>query len=118
MFGQDFYGSDNVEYSLNFAPETSTAYLYPVDQSIFATYYFAYLANLYNLKNRYTTIKAILPISLLTGLKLNDRVIIRDKRYIINDMNMNLTTGEVKFNLLNDFMPVGPENIIRPLPRT
>ena len=118
MFGQDFFGSDNVEYSLNFAPETSTAYLYPVDQSIFATYYFAYLANLYNLKNRYTTIKAILPISLLTGLRLNDRLIIRDKRYIINDMNINLTTGEVKFNLLNDFMPVGPDNIIRPLPRT
>jgi hypothetical protein len=116
MFGQDFTSLAHVDYSLNFAPETSTYHLYPIQQSLFATYYYQYLANLYNVKNRLTTYKTILPISLLTGLKLNDRVIIRDKRYIINDMNCNLVSGEVTLRLLNDFMPVSPDDIIPPLP--
>jgi hypothetical protein len=116
MFGQDFTDSNLIDYSLNFAPETSTYHLYPIQQSLFASYYFQYLYNLYNVKNRLTTVKTILPISLLTGLRMNDRVIIRDKRYIINDMKSNLTTGDVTFTLLNDFMPVSPEDIIPPLP--
>lgn len=116
MFGQDFTSLAHVDYSLNFAPETSTYHQYPIQQSLFATYYYQYLANLYNVKNRLTTYKTILPISLLTGLRLNDRVIIRDKRYIINDMNCNLVSGEVTLRLLNDFMPVSPDDIIPPLP--
>ena len=116
MFGQDYRATTSVDYSLNFAPETSTYHLYPIQQSLFATYYYQYLANLYNVKNRLTTYKTILPISLLTGLRLNDRVIIRDKRYIINDMNCNLVSGEVTLRLLNDFMPVSPDDIIPPLP--
>lgn len=116
MFGQDFTSTGAVDYSLNFAPETSTYHLYPIQQSLFATYYFQYLSNLYNVKNRLTTYKTILPISLLTGLRMNDRVIIRDKRYIINDLNSNLTSGEVTMKLLNDFMPVSPDDIIPPLP--
>lgn len=116
MFGQDFRGSDTIDYSLNFAPETSTYHLYPIQQSLFGTYYFQYLTNLYNTKNRLTTVKTILPISLLTGIRFNDRVIIRDKRYIINDMKSNLVSGEVTLTLLNDFMPVSPDDIIPPLP--
>jgi len=42
----------------------------------------------------------------MTGLKLNDRLIIRDKRYIINEMNSELTSGVVNFTLINDFRPV------------
>ena len=117
MFGQDYTNTTTgIQYSLNFAPETSTFHRYAIQQGIFATYYFQYLANLYSLKNRLTTVKTILPISLLTGLRLNDRVIIRDKRYIINDINSNLTTGEVTMKLLSDFMPVSPTDIIPPLP--
>ena len=112
MFGQDYTNSTtSVQYSLNFAPETSTYHRYAIPQGIFATYYFQYLYNLYNLKNRITTVKAVLPLSILSTLRLNDRVIIRDKRYIINDMQTNLTTGQATLRLLNDFMPVGPDNI-------
>ena len=49
-----------------------------------------------------------MPVSLLTELKLNDRLIIRDKRYFINEMQSDLTTGDVSFTLLNDFKPVQP----------
>lgn len=113
MFGQDLK-VNGINYSLNFAPETSTFSLQAINDSQFATYYFSYLANLYALKNRLTTVKVVLPISLLTGLRLNDRLIIRDKRYIINEMKTNLVSGETTFTLLNDFMPVNPQVFIRP----
>jgi hypothetical protein len=108
IFGQDT-NVGGVDYSLNFSPETSTYLGIPIQQSLFATYYFDYLANLFDPKNRLTNVKAVLPISILTSLQLNDRLIIRDKRYIINDFKTNLTTGETIFNLLNDFIPIIPE---------
>jgi hypothetical protein len=112
MFGQDYtHSTTGIQYSLNFAPETSTYHRYAIQLGIFGKYYFQYLYNLYSLKNRITTVKAVLPLSILSKLRLNDRVVIRDKRYIINDMQTNLTTGQATLRLLNDFMPVGPDNI-------
>lgn len=104
-FGQDLR-YNNTDLTLNFAPETSSLLLTPIQQTLFAQYYFSYLYNLYNLKQRLINVKTKLPISLLTGLKLNDRLIIRDKRYIINDMKSNLTSGEVDFSLYLDFRPM------------
>jgi len=104
-FGQDLH-YNNTDLTLNFAPDTSTLLDIPIEQTSFAQYYFSYLYNLYNLKQRLVTVKTILPVGVLTNLKLNDRLIIRDKRYIINDMNTNLTTGEVTFQLYLDFRPM------------
>ena len=104
-FGQDLY-TNLTDYTLNFAPDISTMLNVPVQQTLFGTYYFSYLYNLYNLKQRIVKVKTILPISLLTGLQLNDRLLIRDKRYIINSMQSNLTTGEVNFELILDFRPM------------
>ena len=112
MFGQDLQVL-GIDYSLNFAPETSTYWLQVINQSMFAAYYFPYLTNLFNPKNRLTTIKANLPTSLLTSLQLNDRLVIRDKRYLINQMKTNMVTGETTFELLNDFMPISPIRIIQ-----
>lgn len=109
-FGQDLY-TNLTNYTLNFAPDISTILNVPVQQTLFGTYYFSYLYNLYNLQQRIISVKTILPISLLTGLKLNDRLIIRDKRYIINSMQSNLTTGEVNFQLILDFRPMVNQTI-------
>jgi hypothetical protein len=104
-FGQDLkYNSQ--DWTLNFSPETSTILEYPIQNTMFASYYFSYLYNLYNLKQRLINVKTKLPISLITGLQLNDRLIIRDRRYIINEMKSNLTTGEVDFQLILDFRPI------------
>jgi len=116
-FGQDVIDT-NVNFTLNFNAEISTFTLQTEHNTLFAVYYQAYLLNLYNLKNRETSVKTNLPISLLTSLQLNDRLIIRDKRYIINDMKSNLTTGEVDFVLLSDFTDVlaqGGSKPIQPL---
>jgi hypothetical protein len=104
-FGQDLL-YNNTDYTLNFAPETSTLLDYPIQNTLFANYYFSYLYNLYNLKQRLISVKAKLPVSLLTGLQLNDRLVIRDRRYIINEMKTNLTTGDADLQLILDFRPI------------
>jgi hypothetical protein len=112
-FGQDLlFNTDNV--TLNFSPETSTLLDTPIQNTQFSQYYFSYLYNLYNLKQRLVNVKTNLPTSLLTGLQLNDRLIIRDKRYIINEMQSNLTTGDVNFQLLLDFRPIVNSTIPQP----
>jgi hypothetical protein len=37
---------------------------------------------------------------------LNDRLIVRDKRYIINELKSDITSGEVNLTLINDFRPM------------
>jgi len=113
LFGQDLT-YQNTKYSLNFGADNSIIHNETIQQGLYATYYFPYLTNLFNLKNRLVYVKTILPISLLTNLRLNDRLIIRDKRYIINEMKSNLTNGEVEFSLYLDFRPLIAQDIIQP----
>lgn len=104
-FGQDtLIGTTN--YSLNFGNEISSLLLAPVENSLYNVYYYNYLSNIYNFKTRKYSFKAIFPISLLTKLKLNDRVIIRDTRYLIDNMQIDLTSGEVNLTLINDFRTI------------
>lgn len=102
---------NNSIYSNHFSTEPSAFNGVTINNSLYQTYYAGYLQNLFNKKNRITNVKALFPISLLTSLKLNDRLIIRDKRYIINEMKVNLTTGDVDLALINDFRPVANVNI-------
>ena len=115
QFGQDIT-YQNTKYSLNFGADNSIIHNETIQQGLYAEYYFPYLTNLFNLKNRLVHVKTNLPISLLTSLKLNDRLIIRDKRYIINEMKSNLTTGEVNFSLYLDFRPLIANRLITPSP--
>ena len=109
-FGQDVL-HNGTPRSLNFSADYSTLLGQPSQSNLFSDYYFPYLSNLYNLKNRNVKVKTVLPVSILTNLELNDRLIIRDKRYIINSMSSNITTGEVNLDLLHDFRAVINENI-------
>ena len=116
-FGQDLeFNSSDI--TLNFAPETSTLLNTPIQNTQFSQYYFSYLYNLYNLKQRLVNVKTNLPTSLLTNLQLNDRLVIRDKRYIINEMKSNLNTGDVDFQLIMDFRPIVNSTIPQPKANT
>ena len=114
-FGQDseiLFETGLIPVTLNFGEEISSFYLVNNTYTIYALYYRSYLVNLYNPKNRLVKVKTILPVSLLTQLQLNDRLIIRDKRYMINEMQSDLTTGDVSFTLINDFAQVKPIKLV------
>jgi hypothetical protein len=101
-FGQEYTdGTDT--FSLNFNEQQSTLTNDVVTNSLYNQYYQNYLTNIFDSKARLIKVSAILPTSLLTTLKLNDRLVIRDKRYLINTMTTDLTSGEVQFELLTDF---------------
>jgi len=103
-FGQETL-AHNTTYGLNFPTQQSTLTNEIIENGLYQEYYQNYLNNIFNYKSRLIKIDTILPTSILTSIKLNNRLIIRDKKYIINTMNTDLTTGEVKFELLTDFRP-------------
>lgn len=102
LFGQDT-NINGENYTINFGVEQSTFTNKLEQNSLFYNYYLNYLNNIFSKKSRIIRLKAILPISILSSLKLNDRVIIRDKRYVINKFTTDLTTGEIDFELITDF---------------
>jgi hypothetical protein len=102
VFGQDTNIS-GVNWTINFGAEQSSFTNLIETNSLYFNYYAEYVNNIFNIKARIIKVKAMMSIPFLTGLKLNDRVIIRDKRYTINSYTTDLTTGEVDLELLNDF---------------
>jgi len=101
-FGQEYFNGTDT-FSLNFNEQQSTLTNQLISNSLYNQYYRDYLTNIFDAKARLIKVSGILPTSLLTSIKLNDRLIIRDKRYLINTMTIDLTTGEVQFELLTDF---------------
>jgi len=71
------------------------------DGSLYANYYDNYISEVFNTKRRLTKVKAILPVGFLISYSLADTLIIFDKKYRINSINTNLTTGESTLELLN-----------------
>ena len=100
--------------SMNFGNEQSPWYNVLAPQGLYFRHYKNYVDNLYNIKTRVIKCKALFPTSLLNssvtngsgrslGIALNDRLVIRNKRYIINNMTTDLTTGEANLELITDY---------------
>ena len=101
-FGQDTRYS-NETYTLNWGSEISSFELSVINNTLYRTYYEPYIQNLYDPKTRVVYVKTKLPLRVLTSLKLNDNLIIRDKKYVINEMKTDLTTGVVDFVLISNW---------------
>lgn len=111
VFGQDCIDTaDLTNNTLNWGVEISSYFLQPINNSLFNNYYLAYLNNLYSLKSRMVKVKMRLPYLELLNLRLNDRIVIRDKRYIINQYTTDLTTFESDFELIQDFRTINFDN--------
>ena len=100
--------------TMNFGNEQSPWYNVLAPKGLYFRHYKNYIDNLYNIKTRVIKCKALFPTSLLNssvtngsgralGIALNDRLVIRNKRYIINNMTIDLTTGEANLELITDY---------------
>ena len=105
-FGQDVVGTDTLNHSMNFGFENSTILNIPIENGLYFDYYQEYLANVYNPKSRNLKVKAKLTPALILNLRLNDRIILFQKAYLINQFTTDLTTGIVNLDLLSDFRTV------------
>lgn len=103
--------------TMNFGNEQSSWYNELAPQGLYFRHYKNFIDNLYNIKTRLVKVKALLPASLLgstvtngagipLGIALNDRLVIRNKRYLINSFTTDLTTGETDLELLTDYRGV------------
>ena len=99
-FGQDI-AEGLVNSNINFNLEVSSYTLAPESNTLYELYYSDYLSNLYNRKTRKVKVNSNLPSSILNKLNLNDKIIISDKRYIIDKISTNLSSRDVKLDLLS-----------------
>lgn len=109
--------------TMNFGNEQSSWLNQLAPQGLYYRQYKNFIDNLYNIKTRLIKVKALLPASLLgstvtngagipLGIALNDRLVIRNKRYIINSFTTDLTTGETDLELLTDYRGVNAASTV------
>jgi hypothetical protein len=92
-----------VRYSLAWGNENSVKDGVLLSNSLISTYYGRYLTNLFDKRNRLESVKGYFSVDKIVSLRLNDRLVIGEKRYIINDINLELTTGNFTIELMHDF---------------
>lgn len=90
-----------VSNSVNYSTDISTFLFSEIPRNLYSNFWSDYISDLYSTKRRISNWKANLPIGIIIRLKLNDRIVIDDKTYIINSMKTNLNTGDVDLELLN-----------------
>ena len=94
--------------SINFGSEYDEWYVWEGsgsnENSLFNNYYSNYLLSIYDIQSRLISIETHLPVEVVMKLKLNDVVIINKKRFRINSLDLNITTGAAKMELMNDLV--------------
>lgn len=101
-FGQEFKDVDDAIYTLNFYLEQSSLLDGVVENTLFKVYYQNYIDDFFFIKTRVLNIDGVFNYNTILTLKLNDKVIIRDKRYKINKLDLNLNKNTFKLELITD----------------
>jgi hypothetical protein len=99
-------------YGFNFSNElgvVNTEAAFP--KGLYDTYYSNYVENLYNIRTRKVTVKAMLNTLTVNNIQLYDRIIYKNKRYTINTITVDLITKETTFELLSDFRQFTDANL-------
>ena len=94
--------SASVTKTLNFGTEVDPYLLQGFNQGLYNTYWKDYITDLYDTSRRVFMYNAQLPLGVMLALRLNDKLTIGERNYIINQIKLNLTTGEAQLELLND----------------
>jgi hypothetical protein len=99
---------DNADFnqitnSLNFGAEISTYFLTIVENSLYKNFWQTYVTDLYNPKTRVLNLKCKLPISILSRLSLNDKLIINKNKYKISNVKVNLINSQADLEIFTDY---------------
>ena len=94
--------ADTVTRTLNFGTEVDPYLLQGFATGLYNTYWKDYITDLYDTSRRVFQYSGQLPLGLMLALKINDKLTINERNYIINQIKLNLSTGETQMELLND----------------
>ena len=105
---------DQVTDTINFGAEKDPWHLSTVANSLYLNYWEDWINTIYDLKQRKFTFEANLPPRYIEELSLNDRILINNNRYKINDYKINLLNGKTQFTLFNDIFDWNPYSFEAP----
>ena len=95
------YSSAGASHSICFGVDNDPYHLQSVSQSLYNTEWVDYITDLYNRSRRIYEVQAVLPLGKMATLEMNDTIIWNNNKYVINNVQLNLTTGKATFELLN-----------------
>lgn len=88
--------------ALNFETEIDEFSNVVNTETLYTRYYAEYVNDVFSPKRRNYNLEAKLPLHILKSINLNDRLLIDNRRYVINSFQADLNTREVKLDLFND----------------
>jgi hypothetical protein len=93
---------DNESFSINFSNDLNEFTGQAYNFNLWTEFWKEYFDDVMSSKRREFEIKAMLPQRIIRSLQMNDRLLIKGNRYIINSNKLNVKTGKAEFSLLND----------------
>ena len=93
--------SAGASHSICFGADIDPYHLQSVNQSLYNNEWSNYITDLYAKSRRLYNVDAVLPIGKIITLNLQNAIIWNNTKYIINNVNLNMTTGKATFELLN-----------------
>jgi hypothetical protein len=94
--------TEDVSQMLTFGLEIDPYHEQAFNETLYDQFWSDYVTDLYSTQRRLYSFKAILPMDVIGKIKMNDKLVISGRRYIINSIRLNLTTREATLELLND----------------
>ena len=95
------YSSAADSHTITFGADIDPYHLQSVNQSLYNNEWSDYITDLYAKARRVYNVDAVLPIGKIITLNLQNTIIWNNTKYIINNVNLNMTTGKATFELLN-----------------
>jgi hypothetical protein len=99
---------DQVTDAINFNSEIDPWHETTIANSLYLNYWSNWIETIYDLKQRKFTYEGYLPPRFIEELSLNDRLLIGNNRYKINDYKINLLDGKTQLTLFNDIYDWNP----------
>jgi hypothetical protein len=91
-----------ITYSTNYGADLDPYLLESITNSLYYVYWQDYVTDLYDPSRRLVRIPAILPLGKILNFDLANKLIWNGEKWIVNNVQINLTTGKAEFELLND----------------
>ena len=95
------YASAGASDSIVFGSDIDPYHLESVNSNLYNDYWIDYITDLYDKRRRLIQIEAVLPVGKILTMNLKNAVIWNNEKYIVNNVNLNMTTGKATFELLN-----------------
>ena len=94
--------ASSVTQMLTYGLEVDPFHEQSFSETLYNQFWEDYITDLYSSQRRIYEMKAILPFNVSSKLKMNDKLDINGRRYVINEIQINLRTDEATLELLND----------------